>query len=373
MGTALTNKYAEGLPGKRYYGGCEFIDVVETLAIERAERLFGAAHANVQPHSGSNANLAAYFAVLKPGDKILGMELSHGGHLTHGSDVNFSGQFFEFVRYGVSETDQVIDFDQVRELARQHRPKMIQCGYTAYPRTIDFRAFGEIAREVDAVLFADIAHIAGLVAATIRATAEASADADRPPQGKVGESDITVVPLGPGQFARPNSDIVRNNWGSNFSCPGGPLWAQLDETTPDDFDTVIGDICFPELLTSTFEVGLSSVEPPAVTTGHTIRVRTNSGLVLFPLTLRPTLKQGGTTIASFVDVVVLNPDDLVAEGFWFTRTYTLTSAQAASITDYGSLSISLSVTKLDAFDRMFFTQLELEVPLSAPVAPVITR
>ena len=170
MGTALTNKYAEGLPGKRYYGGCEFIDVVETLAIERAERLFGAAHANVQPHSGSNANLSAYFAVLEPGDTILGMELSHGGHLTHGSDVNFSGQFFKFVRYGVSETDQIIDFDQVRELARQHRPKMIQCGYTAYPRTIDFRAFGEIAREVDAVLFADIAHIAGLVAAGVHPT-----------------------------------------------------------------------------------------------------------------------------------------------------------------------------------------------------------
>ena len=170
MGTALTNKYAEGLPGKRYYGGCEFIDVAETLAIERAERLFGAAHANVQPHSGSSANLAAYFAVLEPGDTILGMELSHGGHLTHGSDVNFSGQFFKFLRYGVSDTDQTIDFDQVRELARQHRPKMIQCGYSAYPRTIDFRAFGEIAREVDAVLFADIAHIAGLVAAGVHPT-----------------------------------------------------------------------------------------------------------------------------------------------------------------------------------------------------------
>ena len=170
MGTALTNKYAEGLPGKRYYGGCEFIDVAETLAIERAERLFGAAHANVQPHSGSSANLAAYFAVLEPGDTILGMELSHGGHLTHGSDVNFSGQFFKFLRYGVSDTDQTIDLNQVRELARQHRPKMIQCGYSAYPRTIDFRAFGEIAREVDAVLFADIAHIAGLVAAGVHPT-----------------------------------------------------------------------------------------------------------------------------------------------------------------------------------------------------------
>ncbi len=165
MGTPLTNKYAEGYPGKRYYAGCEYIDVVESLAIERAERLFGAGHANVQPHSGSAANMAAYFAVLEPGDTILGMELSHGGHLTHGSDVNFSGQFFKFVRYGVREQDQRIDYDQVRELARAHRPKLIQCGYSAYPRTIDFRALGEIAREVDAILFADIAHIAGLVVA----------------------------------------------------------------------------------------------------------------------------------------------------------------------------------------------------------------
>ena len=170
MGTPLTNKYAEGYPGRRYYGGCEYIDVVESLAIERAERLFGADHANVQPHSGSSANMAAYFAVLEPGDTILGMELSHGGHLTHGSEVNFSGQFFKFVRYGVGEQDQRIDFDQVRELARAHRPKLIQCGYTAYPRTIDFRSFGEIAREVDAILFADIAHIAGLVVAGVHPT-----------------------------------------------------------------------------------------------------------------------------------------------------------------------------------------------------------
>jgi glycine hydroxymethyltransferase len=167
MGTSLTNKYAEGYPGKRYYGGCEFVDVVETLAIDRAKRLFGSDHANVQPHSGSSANLAAYLATLEPGDTILGMELSHGGHLTHGSPVNFSGRFFEFVRYGVSENDQRIDYDQVRDLARRHRPKMIQTGYSAYPRTIDFQAFGEIAREVDAILFADIAHIAGLVAAGV--------------------------------------------------------------------------------------------------------------------------------------------------------------------------------------------------------------
>ena len=167
VGTALTNKYAEGYVGKRYYGGCEFIDEVEALAIERAKRLFGCDHANVQPHSGSGANMACYFAALDPGDKILGMELSHGGHLTHGSPVNFSGKFFEFVRYGVSGADQRIDYDQVRALAKQHRPKMIQTGYSAYPRTIDFEAFGAIAREVGAVLFADIAHIAGLVAAGV--------------------------------------------------------------------------------------------------------------------------------------------------------------------------------------------------------------
>jgi glycine hydroxymethyltransferase len=167
MGTALTNKYAEGYPAKRYYGGCEFVDEAESIAIERAKRLFGSEHANVQPHSGSNANMAAYFALLEPGDRILGMELSHGGHLTHGSPVNFSGRFFEFVRYGVAGADQRIDYDQVRRLAREHRPKLIQTGYSAYSRTIDFAAFGAIAREVGAVLFADIAHIAGLVAAGV--------------------------------------------------------------------------------------------------------------------------------------------------------------------------------------------------------------
>ena len=163
----MTNKYAEGYPGKRYYGGCEHVDEVEELARARACQLFGADHANVQPHAGSQANMAAYFALLEPGDTILGMELNHGGHLTHGSPVNFSGQLFEFLRYGVAEGDQRIDYDQVRQLAKRHRPKMIQCGYTAYPRVIDFEAFGEIAREVDAVLFADIAHIAGLIVAGV--------------------------------------------------------------------------------------------------------------------------------------------------------------------------------------------------------------
>ncbi|MEZ4333505.1 MAG: serine hydroxymethyltransferase [Myxococcota bacterium] len=165
VGSVLTNKYAEGYPGRRYYGGCEVVDEVETLAIERAKRLFGADHANVQPHSGSQANAAVYEAVLQRGETVLAMNLDHGGHLTHGSPVNFSGKHFTIVPYGVSQSDEQIDYDEVRRLAREHRPKMIQCGATAYSRTIDFAAFRSIADEVGAVLFADIAHIAGLVAA----------------------------------------------------------------------------------------------------------------------------------------------------------------------------------------------------------------
>ncbi len=167
VGSVLTNKYAEGYPGRRYYGGCEEVDEVETLAIDRAKELFGADHANVQPHSGSQANAAVYEAVLKRGDTVLAMNLDHGGHLTHGSPVNFSGKHFTIVPYGVSQEDERIDMDQVRDLAREHRPKMIQCGATAYSRTIDFDAFRAIADEVDAVLFADIAHISGLVAAGV--------------------------------------------------------------------------------------------------------------------------------------------------------------------------------------------------------------
>jgi glycine hydroxymethyltransferase len=164
MGSVLTNKYAEGLPGRRYYGGCEFVDVAENLARDRAKQLFGAEHVNVQPHSGAQANMAAYFTFLDPGDKILGMNLSHGGHLTHGSPVNFSGRLFEVVSYGVREDDARIDYDALRDLARAERPKMIIAGASAYPRTIDFETFGEIAREVDARLVVDMAHIAGLVA-----------------------------------------------------------------------------------------------------------------------------------------------------------------------------------------------------------------
>jgi glycine hydroxymethyltransferase len=164
QGSVLTNKYAEGYPKKRWYGGCENVDIVEQLAIDRAKKLFGAEHANVQPHSGSGANMAVYFSVLKPGDKMLTMDLSHGGHLTHGNKVNFSGRFFEIIHYGVRKEDERIDYDQLAQMAREHKPKMITVGASAYPRIIDFQRMGEIAREVGAYLLADIAHIAGLVA-----------------------------------------------------------------------------------------------------------------------------------------------------------------------------------------------------------------
>src|SRR2546426_6221177 len=167
QGSVLTNKYAEGYPGKRYYGGCEFVDEVEELAIERAKRLFAAEGANVQPHSGSQANMCVYFSQLGPGDTILAMNLSHGGHLTHGSPVNFSGKFFKVVPYGVRESDQRLDYEQMAALARQHRPKMIIAGYSAYPRTLDFAAFRAVADEIGALLMTDMAHFAGLVAAGI--------------------------------------------------------------------------------------------------------------------------------------------------------------------------------------------------------------
>ena len=167
QGSVLTNKYAEGLPAKRYYGGCEHVDAIEELAIERAKELFGAAWANVQPHSGAQANFAVFLALLQPGDTIMGMDLSHGGHLTHGSPVNVSGKWFKAVHYGVDETTQQLNFEGIRKLALEHKPKLIVCGYSAYPRTIDFQAFRAIADEVGAYLLADMAHIAGLVAAGV--------------------------------------------------------------------------------------------------------------------------------------------------------------------------------------------------------------
>jgi len=170
LGSVLTNKYAEGYPGKRYYGGCEFVDIAENLAIERAKKLFGCDHVNVQPHSGSQANMAVYMSVLKPGDTVLGMNLSHGGHLTHGSPVNFSGQLYNIVFYGVRKDNHRIDYDQVRDLAKQHKPKMIVVGASAYPRIIDFKTFRDIADEVGAVVMVDIAHIAGLVVTGLHPT-----------------------------------------------------------------------------------------------------------------------------------------------------------------------------------------------------------
>ena len=164
-GTILTNKYAEGYPSKRYYGGCEHVDVVETLAIERAKELFGAKYANVQPHSGAQANMAVFYALLTPGDTVLSMNLAHGGHLSHGSPVNMSGKYWNIVPYGVTETDNTIDYEEVRKLALETKPKLILAGASAYPRVIDFKKFGEIAKEVGAYLMVDMAHIAGLVCA----------------------------------------------------------------------------------------------------------------------------------------------------------------------------------------------------------------
>ncbi|RRJ95808.1 serine hydroxymethyltransferase [Opitutaceae bacterium TAV4] len=176
QGSVLTNKYAEGYPAKRWYGGCEYVDKVEQLAIDRAKKLFGADHANVQPHSGSQANFAVYTAVLQPGDKILGMNLSHGGHLTHGNPANFSGKLYNFVQYGVREDTGLIDYDELAATAAREKPKMITVGASAYSRIIDFARMGEIARSVGAFLFADIAHIAGLVAAGLHPSPVAHAD-----------------------------------------------------------------------------------------------------------------------------------------------------------------------------------------------------
>ena len=167
QGSHLTNKYAEGYPGRRYYGGCEYVDIVEQLAIDRAEALFQAEYANVQPHSGAQANMAAYFALLEPGDTVLGMRLDQGGHLTHGSPVNFSGKLYNFVAYGVDRETEYVDYDEVERLAREHKPKVIVAGYTAYPRTIDFPRFRQIADQVGATLMVDMAHIAGLIAAGV--------------------------------------------------------------------------------------------------------------------------------------------------------------------------------------------------------------
>jgi len=176
VGSVMTNKYAEGYPGRRYYGGCQYVDVAESLAVERAQELFGATHVNVQPHSGTQANMAVYFAVMDPGDTMFGMNLSHGGHLSHGHPINFSGRYFHVVQYGVREDDETVDFDALAKLAAEHKPKLIMVGASAYPRTLDFARFREICDDCGAVMVADIAHIAGLVATGLHPTPVGVAD-----------------------------------------------------------------------------------------------------------------------------------------------------------------------------------------------------
>ena len=219
QGTVLTNKYAEGYPGKRYYGGCEFVDIAESLAIERARRLFGADYANVQPHSGSQANAAAYMALLNPGDTILGMSLAHGGHLTHGAKVNFSGKIYHAVQYGLDTGTGLIDYDQVASLAREHRPRMIVAGFSAYSRVVDWQRFRDIADEIGAYLLVDMAHVAGLVAAGVYPS-------------PVGIADVTTTtthktlrgPRGGLILAKPNEEIEKKLNSLVFpGIQGGPL------------------------------------------------------------------------------------------------------------------------------------------------------
>jgi glycine hydroxymethyltransferase len=219
QGSVMTNKYAEGYPGKRYYGGCEYVDIAETLAIQRAKKLFGAGYANVQPHSGSQANAAVYFALLKPGDTILGMSLAHGGHLTHGAKVNLSGKIFNAVQYGIDTKTGLIDYDQVQKLADEHKPKMIVAGFSAYSRRIDWQKFRVIADSVGAYLFVDMAHVAGLVAAGLY-------------PDPVNIADVTTTtthktlrgPRGGLILAKSNEEIEKKLNSSVFpSTQGGPL------------------------------------------------------------------------------------------------------------------------------------------------------
>lgn len=218
MGTILTNKYAEGYPGKRYYGGCEFVDQIENVCIDRAKQLFGAKFANVQPHSGSQANLAAYMALVKPGDTVLGMDLAHGGHLTHGAAANFSGKFYNNVSYGCDDVTGRIDYDVVRDLAKKHQPKMIIAGASAYPREIDFKIFREIADEVGAYLMVDMAHIAGLVAAGVHPSPI--------PYAHVTTTTNHKTLRGPrGGMIFTNDEAIAKRINSSIfpGCQGGPL------------------------------------------------------------------------------------------------------------------------------------------------------
>ena len=219
QGSVLTNKYAEGYPGRRYYGGCEFVDIAESLAIERAKQLFGAAYVNVQPHSGSQANAAAYLAMMEPGDTLLGMSLPHGGHLTHGAKVNFSGKLFNVAQYGIDESSGEIDYDAVAALAREHRPQVIVAGVTAYSRIVDWQRFREIADEVGAYLMVDMAHVAGLVAAGLYPNPVPIADVTTTTTHKTLRG-----PRGGLIFARDDPDLIKKVKSSVFpGIQGGPL------------------------------------------------------------------------------------------------------------------------------------------------------
>jgi glycine hydroxymethyltransferase len=219
QGSVLTNKYAEGYPGKRYYGGCEFVDIAESLAIDRAKQLFGAAYANVQPHSGSQANAAVYFALLSPGDTILGMSLDHGGHLTHGAKVNFSGKFFKAVQYGIVPDTGLIDYEQVDRLAQEHRPKMIVAGFSAYSRVVDWARFRAIADSIGAYLFVDMAHVAGLIAAGLYPNPVPIADVVTTTTHKTLRG-----PRGGLILARPHADLHKKFNSMVFpGTQGGPL------------------------------------------------------------------------------------------------------------------------------------------------------
>ena len=217
QGSVMTNKYAEGYPGRRYYGGCEYVDVAESVAIERAKALFGVEHANVQPHSGAQANMGAYFALLSPGDTVMGLRLDQGGHLTHGSPVNFSGKYYNFVSYGVDRETELIDYDEVESLAREHRPKLIVTGATAYPRTLDFARFREIADEVEALLMVDMAHISGLIAAGVHPSCV--------PHAQVVTSTTHKTLRGPrGGFILSTADLAKSVDRAVFpNEQGGPL------------------------------------------------------------------------------------------------------------------------------------------------------
>ncbi len=261
LGSHLTNKYAEGYPGKRYYGGCQCVDIVENLARDRAKELFGAEHANVQPHSGAQANLAVYYALLSPGDTVLGMNLSHGGHLTHGSPVNMSGKYFNFIPYGVSKETEQIDYDEVERLAREHNPKMIVAGASAYPRAIDFKRLSEIAKSVNAYFMVDMAHIAGLVAAGMHMNPVPYADIVTSTTHKTLRGPRGGLILCREQFAK---DIDK---GIFPGTQGGPLMHTIASKA----------VCFQEALQPSFKVYQQQVIDNAKALGKSL---INSGVRL---------------------------------------------------------------------------------------------